>query len=216
MDENRFCPSPLPSLFFRYFLYGALLAAMVFAMDWEARFLPPSERFSESSLIEKLQIVLLAVAQILGWVMARKSPEKKALGIFIAGFALMAMIRELDAFFDHALFDGAWQCALFLVACATFYALWKSPTTKNLPPFSCSSAFGFLTTGAFVVLVISRLMGRSALWRAIMEESYMRIVKNAVEESVELMGYALILLGVIELFWVAAPTAMSTDSKKSK
>ncbi len=54
-----------------------------------------------------------------------------------------------------------------------------------------------------ITFAYSRLMGESILWQTLMEENYVRNVKNAVEESIELLGDTIILFGAMEFFLLA-------------
>ena len=60
-----------------------------------------------------------------------------------------------------------------------------------------------------VTYVFSRLYGRSDFWEAILQEHYVRTFKDAAEEVVELLGYALILIAVIELTLLARRWALA-------
>jgi len=44
-----------------------------------------------------------------------------------------------------------------------------------------------------MLLFYSRLFGMGALWQGLLGEGYIRIFKNAVEETTELLGYTFIL-----------------------
>ena len=65
------------------------------------------------------------------------------------------------------------------------------------------SAFGLFMGGFFTVYVFSRLMGRHELWQAVLGNAYEYRIKSGVEESLELMGYLLMLYACIEL-WARA------------
>lgn len=54
-----------------------------------------------------------------------------------------------------------------------------------------------MTIGLALLLAYSRLIGMGALWQGLLEDGYVRVVKNAVEESAEVLGYALILVASI-------------------
>ena len=117
----------------------------------------------------------------------------------------MAFIREFDAFLDHKVHDGAWQVLVLIVLATVLYksyqnrkALWNS-----LPNYLLSYPFGIMISGMIITFAYSRLIGESIMWQTVMEENYIRNVKNAVEESVELLGDSIILFGVVEFFMYA-------------
>ncbi len=47
------------------------------------------------------------------------------------------------------------------------------------------------------LLVFSRLFGMGEMWQGLMQENYMRGVKNTAEEGVELLSYSLIVFSAI-------------------
>jgi hypothetical protein len=47
-------------------------------------------------------------------------------------------------------------------------------------------------------MVFARLFGQKVLWKTMMGENYVRLTVRAIEESCELVGYLLILIGAIE------------------
>ena len=54
-----------------------------------------------------------------------------------------------------------------------------------------------------ILFAFVRLVGHEPLWQAILGEDYRRIVKLAVEEFIELIGYLLWLIGTIEYTYQA-------------
>ncbi|MGF1911717.1 hypothetical protein L4C38_20070 [Vibrio kasasachensis] len=51
-----------------------------------------------------------------------------------------------------------------------------------------------------LLLVFSRIYGMGAFWQDVMNEYYVREVKNIVEEGIELLCYSLICLSGIQAF----------------
>ncbi|MCG8473311.1 MAG: hypothetical protein MI742_15830 [Desulfobacterales bacterium] len=192
---------PVASAAFRYLVYSLLLVAMALAITWEACHGPLTGRFMEESLVEMLQIVVLLFTGLLGWVSGKVAPQLRALSTLIMGLATMAVVRELDAVLDRMVFDGAWQTLVLGIAALTKYHISRCRVSlsENVKGFIPTAAFGVMASGSMMVLVVSRLLGRATLWKVIMGDGYMRIVKLAVEEGLELMGYTLILVGVLEM-----------------
>ena len=52
--------------------------------------------------------------------------------------------------------------------------------------------------GAVIIFGFVRLVGHELLWQAILGDDYRHVVKIAVEEFIELVGYLLWLIGAIE------------------
>ncbi len=177
---------------------GYLLAlSLIFLHDAQPQ---PGQKFNESSLTEYFQegSFFLVVLLFLFNVLERKTTS--ALSILIGGFFLMALIREFDAVLDSYVFDGAWQTLAFTVLALVAYSIFrnKSSLGQTIPGYMRSYPFGMMIAGMMVTFVYSRLFGESIMWQTVMEESYIRSVKNAAEESIELLGDSLILFSAIE------------------
>ncbi len=127
----------------------------------------------------------------------------------------MAFIREFDAFLDIYIYDGAWQTLVLIVIGFVGYKTFRNRTDliKTIPDYMSSFPFGMLIGGMLVTFIYSRLFGESIMWKTVMEEHYIRDVKNAVEESVELLGDSIILFAGIEfLFWARKKHSFNTES----
>ena len=66
-----------------------------------------------------------------------------------------------------------------------------------------SPGLTLLFADAIIMFVFVRLIGHEALWMAILGDDYLRVVKLAVEEFIELLGYYLWLIGTIEYTYQA-------------
>ena len=115
---------------------------------------------------------------------------------------MIALIREMDAFLENNLFDKAWQVLALVVILPTLWFVCKN-FNKLMDQFYGifnTFSFGLMFSGTIIVHVFARLFGRDSVWIAMMtEEKYVRTVKDVAEEGIELLGYAIALMGVIEL-----------------
>lgn len=186
----------------RFFIYSLILGGLVLALTWEAKRTPIDQLFSEQSLIEYFQEGALLIAVLFCVAMGRINPNRRALAWILGGAALMAFIRELDAFLDARVFDGAWQVLVSLSLIVVVYRVYahRKGLKESVAWFINRSSFGLMASGFITVFIYSRLIGRTVFWEAVMGDRYIRSVKNLAEEGTELLGYALILIGVIELF----------------
>jgi len=114
----------------------------------------------------------------------------------------MALVREFDSVLDHYVYDGAWQTIVLIILVILGVLIFKSrkKLASALPSYMNSFSFGLLIAGMLIAFIYNRLFGEPFMWKAVMEDGYIRSVKNAVEESVELLGYSLILFSSIEYF----------------
>ncbi len=113
--------------------------------------------------------------------------------ILIAGLFTCMLIRELDSILD-SIFHGFWVYPAILVALiAIFYTFFKHPkdTINQLVAYSCHSTYGYMIAGLIAILIFSRLFGIKIIWQTLLDNNYNRIVKNVIEEGIELFGYSL-------------------------
>ncbi|WP_180142902.1 hypothetical protein [Desulfoluna butyratoxydans] len=193
--------NPMASAALRFTFYILFLGTMVLLVTWEARRQPGEVLFNENSILESLQAILLFLTAASAYLAGHINESDTPLASLLVGIASIAAIREFDFALDRYVFDGAWQALALLVAILTFALAWhhRKELKEAVLSFLSRPSFGVMASGALTVLVFSRLMGRQVLWKAVMHEEYIRSVKNAVEESCELLGYSLIFFGTLEL-----------------
>ena len=152
----------------------------------------------EHSFVELGQSIFLFATSVIFMYLASK---KKANGLWlVAGFFVCMLIREQDAYFDD-IFHGSW--AYFALASLVFF-VWKAwsqgkdNVLKTLAEYMQSPPFTTMSFGVMIILFFSRAMGMGKLWKLVMGENFIRVVKNVVEEGTELFGYSIIFLAAIE------------------
>ncbi|HEX7113493.1 MAG TPA: hypothetical protein VF193_00020 [Steroidobacter sp.] len=152
----------------------------------------------EVSTTELSQISCLVLIMISFGYLARLSPEDRRFAVLTAGFFACMLIRELDAALD-LLMNGLWQALVFLVAvtCLTYAVIDWRATLRGMARMMATRFTLVMTIGLALLLAYSRLLGMGLPWKEMLEDGYVRAVKNAVEESAELLGYALILVASI-------------------
>lgn len=165
---------------------------------------------SEYSPVEMIQPVLLAICGLLfAWV-ARTCPSQRPIAFAFGGIALAILIRELDYFLDRYVADNFWQVILAIVAALIItytYRQWRRFRIAWLRIWP-SPGLALLFAGAAIQFVFVRFIGHEPLWQAILGDDYHRVVKLAVEEFIELMGYFLWFIGTIEYTVQARVIAM--------
>jgi hypothetical protein len=172
-----------------------------------------SDRFgtSEFSPVEIIQAIILATCGALMWWVARYCPSQRPVAILFGGLALAFLIRELDYFLDRYVIDNFWQVVIAIVGSLLiaytlrhrkriqigFARLWPSP------------GLTLLFAGAVILFAFVRLVGHEPLWMSILGDDYQRIIKLAIEEFIELIGYFLWMIGTIEYAFQARAMAMA-------
>lgn len=193
---------PVVSSVIRTALYCCLAAGTALVLVRAVDLTDQPIAFNESSIIEQFQLIYLCVCMVLFILSARIKSSRMSLSVLLAGMALIALIRELDYFFDNYVFDGAWQTIVFLVALTTgfFVIKFRQGLKSSIQEFTSKASFGYMTSAFVVLFIFSRIIGKQVLWKAVMGENYLRVVKSFVEESTELFGYTLLLIAAIEFY----------------
>ena len=197
---------------FRYVLYFfgiALLTALLVQSEVAnpgtlrlQEFVAESDTYgtSEFSTVEIIQLlILLTCGLLMGWV-ARNSHTQCPLAILFGGLALVFMIRELHYFFDQYVIDNLWQVLAGICGALLIAYSWRHLKRLNiaLARIWPSPGLTLIFAGAVILFAYSILVGHEPLWQAMLGDAYARIIKLAVEEFIELIGYLLWLIGTIE------------------
>ncbi len=215
-------------VFYRYLAYAlgvtvvmVLLAAAAMRMPGGLGFdrtLAGGPPTSELSPVEMLQnVILLLCAGCFGWV-AQRDRLRRPMALSLATLMLTCLIRELDYFLDFFIVDNLWQvlCAL-LLSFAVVYGVRQRDRFAQGWKRSWPSAGLAMVLGGFILLVpFAQLVGHEALWQGILGDHFVRVVKVAAEEFVELGAYLLILLGSIEFCyaWSRLPRPRQTAATR--
>ena len=155
---------------------------------------------SEFSPVEITQaIILCACGLIMAWV-ARFCPSQRPIAVTFAGMALIFLIRESDYFLDRFIVDNLWQVLVGLTGSLLIVYVFRhrKRLTIALARIWPSPGLTLLFAGAVVLFAFVSLVGHEPLWMAILDDAYQRVIKLAIEEFIELIGYFLWMIGTIE------------------
>jgi len=207
----------------RYLLYFIVIAFVTWALTQMEIASPGSlklhvllsetDRFgtSEFSPVEIIQAIILAVCGGIMWWVARYCPSQRPIAIPLAGMALAFLIRELDYFLDRFIIDSLWQIMIVIIGTLVIvYTLRNQKRLKiALARIWPSPGLTLLFAGAVILFAYVRFVGHEPLWTSILDDDYRRIIKLAVEEFIELIGYFLWMIGTIEYAFQARAIAMA-------
>lgn len=189
-------------ILFRFAAYtGMLLATLALLLRlimWQDGL--EQRLFDEGGPVECAQFALIGTVVALLGVTAWRWPRAGVVLWPCAAIAAVAAVRELDSTLDDWFPLGGWQlfaAALVAAAAALVYRR-RRHFWSHLLGWLHTPAAGLIWAGAVVVLIFAQLIGQADLWHSVMGDAYERGFKRTVEESAELFGYALILLGTIE------------------
>lgn len=164
---------------------------------------------SEFSPVEIIQAIILgACGVIMGWV-ARYCPSQRPIAFLFGGLALAFLIRELDYFIDRFIVDNLWQVLVAIVGALVVAYTYRHRRRLQiaLARIWPSPGLTFLFCGAVILFAFVRLVGHEPLWMSILGDSYQRVIKLAVEEFIELIGYFLWMVGTVEYAFQARAIA---------
>lgn len=156
------------------------------------------EDFSEGSMIETAQFVLLVFTAGVFLFYAVRQEEARELCLLLGALATFACFREQDAFFDELSYLR-WEIGILPFLLAGYYTRTRFPALKSqIEIFASSRAFAMLWAGFVVAIPFAQLVGHGPFLEALMKGSYNRDYTRIIEESGELVGYFLLLAGSIE------------------
>lgn len=188
----------LINLLLRIIFFSLAVMVAVLCLHVDVNIL--KDGLSETSFTEVAQESILLIIVVIHLVRARKDSAMRQCNVLIAGFFLAMLIRELDAVFD-LIRHGSWVWFALLVSVASIVYAVRNPAriARQLIAYASTPSYGVMVSGLLAILIFSRLFGMSMLWHSILQEGYARIVKNMVEEGVELFGYILCLGASVNL-----------------
>lgn len=153
----------------------------------------------EASLVELTQAGFLLASSLSFAVLAVLRRDDRRFAVLAAAFLGCMLIREQDALLDAVLFHGAWKYLAAPLALGTI--AWagrdRRAVLAGLARFVASRAGTVMLLALVLVLCYSRLLGMGGIWHAVLGDAYVRTVKNAVEETTELLGYTFVLVSSI-------------------
>ena len=123
--------------------------------------------------------------------------------------ALAFTIRELDFFFHRYVADNFWQVLIGVIAAFLIAYTYRQRRRFRIAWLRMwpSPGLTLLFAGAIILFAFVRLVGHEPLWMAILGDGYQRVMKLAVEDFIELLGYFMWLIGTIEYTYQARAIA---------
>ena len=134
-------------------------------------------------------------AALFAWGALRVSASRGYLTLMAALFLCM-FIRENDRVFD-TVWHRFWLVpALVVAAAGVFLARRNRGTTiAGWLAHARHGSFWVVMVGLIQLLIFSRLFGSGELWENVSDISNPNVVKTVVQEGIELVSYAILLLG---------------------
>ena len=164
---------------------------------------------SEFSPIEIVQPLILGVCvMLMAWV-ANYCPSQRPIAIPFGGIGLAFLISELSYFLDYYLITNIGQVLIGIVSALVIVYTYRARKRLRIAWGRVwpSPALALIFAGAVISFTFVRLVSQEPLWMSILGSEYQPVVKFAVEEFTELIGYLLWLVGTIEYTYQARAIA---------
>ena len=183
----------------RYSLYTFLILAFAASLPLLAQF-RDAAAFKEGGAIEWMQLGLLVAISFTFFKESIAIQKYRQAFAFLGGLAAFAAIREMDAYLDVIVPWLGWKIGYLVILAVGFYGF-RNRKTLHDQAVCCvnSRAFTLLWAGFIIAIPFAQLVGNGTLLNIVMGEGHDRDYRRMIEELGELMGYALILIGNIEL-----------------
>ena len=154
------------------------------------------DKFGESSWTEYTQELFLFISTVLLIFAAYKIKPFRSLLIAISYLTFMYFIREWNN-----TIGGWWKIGV--ISISLFYIPYLIKNRKavwlQVQEVWETFAMGIFVIGNLIVHTFSRVYGQTHIWQNTLGDLYHRSVKNASEESIELLGYTIMFCGVLFL-----------------
>ena len=188
----------LKVFFIRLVAYVLVLAGIFGVIAYDAS----TENFGETSATEYAQEFLLILILLISFFSTRRYGTHRAFNLSLGTMAAIFLVREFNNYAYEHLFPYAWQVGVLaiLICYAVFLYRNFGALQKEFTSVANSYSFAILLMGLLIVHIFSRLYGLPFLWEDIMGDGYMRVVVRASEESIELLGYSILFIGVCEFY----------------
>lgn len=214
MTDNNNGTATIGNLAARCILYAALMSAVAFfpALDIATNPFDREILFTEYSFVQMAQTATLVLGVIVtGYLLYNNVLPQLSL-LFVALLAC-ALVRESDAFLD-AVTDGLWQALIVLILSGAAFRLFRHTDALKSQIAWLGNQFGLglMLAGFVIVMGFARMFGRGEMWQQIMGDRYTKTIKYFAEESVELMGYVILLIGIIEISIAARRSFLRRDA----
>ena len=164
--------------------------------------------FDENGILENLQLGELLLACALFFCVSFICKNFHILGVVFASLCAFAACRELDSFFDDHIPLIGWKFAFLFVVLAIGYAMknWRK-TCEELLLFFHHPSFPMMCCATTVIIPVAQCIGHRSFVVNVLQVEHVGSIKELIEESIETVGYFILICSAIELFWHSRQTA---------
>ena len=182
------------SILLRVILYSLIVAGVYAVIRFDAVHPMEDGYFGEISMTEILQETILFFLFLFYLFSGFKNRNIKPVTNLISLFFLISFIREFNFILEWWLYP----VLLVLLIMAWFFYRDYEKLNNASAIFFRKPASSWLLAGFMITYIFSRLFGQSGFWRILYDENNYRLAKAAVEEGLELLGNAIMLISAID------------------
>lgn len=183
----------------RVVLYAAGLIGVQLTLMFVAPPDDPMAVFGENGRLEIAQVVLLGIGFWIVAAIGRGRDDQRALAIVLAGLIVAVVVREHNNDLKRIDVPRLWQLLVGVVLGITLALAW--PRRRTIPSalagFLRTQGFAWCAAGVFTLLFVQALDEKS-IWVAILGEEFPYAARRVGEETCELLGYWLFVVGLFE------------------
>lgn len=185
----------------RQFLYLVLIFMIVYGMHFLTK-VYGIDTFEEGSVVENIQFGLLLASSVIFLLQTAIYKHCRSLLFLLASCSLLAACRELDAVLDKIIPVVHWKFAFIFPVVAFVYAfMHRDKLSENLLKFFRFPAFYMMYLAFIVILPLAQCIGHGPFVRSALGLIEVASIKQLYEEAAETVGYFLVFLSSIELFF---------------
>ena len=160
-----------------------------------------TETYEEHGFIEFFQLFELVLAVIMFLLAARKCVEMRTLFNVFALLVMFAVSRELDSFLDTYLPIVGWKAGFCFIAVGAWLSFrQKDKILGEALSFIESREFIMMLCSVMLIIPIAQCLGHKSFIANVLADSHVGEMKELYEESIETMGYFILLCSSIEVF----------------
>lgn len=211
--KENFITESAISITIRYAVYTGVICFLAAGLPYLLH--DNTMLFSENGLVEWLEVALAsAVSAAALWGVFAAVPFRWVM-FLLSAVAFLAACREMDMILDAIIPLIGWKIGYG----AVIFAIWRLYTHRHeLKPqitrFLGSRAFALLWAGFILMMPVAQLIGSAQFLKQLMGDDYIRDYRRAIQETSELIGYLLLLAGVIEGIMRARAERAKSEHRK--
>lgn len=177
----------LAQYFFLAFLLAYPVAMIMLDVLWVGN------SIGEHSFTEYSQSLILVLIIATFYYVALKHKDQQPFAYMAIGLFVAMLIREQNSLFN-SLGAHLWESlvAAVFIAAIYFARRTKQPFAPVFSTYLRSHAGHIMALGLALLLIYSRFLGMGMIWTSLLEDGYVRTIKNAIEEGTELLAYVII------------------------